>query len=392
MLNKVEPGLILCDKEPKKKILRQGKVKRRKSREVKVGKLKIGGGSPVVVQGMTKTKTEDAAATVAQIRKLSQAGAKVVRIALPNMVAARALTKIRAEVDTPLVADIHFNYKLALEAIERGIDKVRVNPGNMGKKEILKIAEKAKKRGIPLRVGINSGSLEGGLLKDHFLKGKVRGGEEERYRTTVAQAMVKSALNTVKLLEKVDFLDIVVSLKANDVLTTILSYQLISDEIPYPLHLGITASGPPPEGIIKSSIGIGALLFQGIGDTIRVSLTYDPVEEVKIGYKILKSLGLFKEGPDLISCPTCGRCRVDLESIAKEVFSEIEGIKIPLKIAVMGCEVNGPGEAREADIGIACTKRGGTLFKKGKPLRKVKEKDIVRVLLEEIEKMSQEAD
>ncbi len=367
-------------------------MKKRRSREVKVGGLKIGGGSPVVVQGMTKTKTEDAAATVAQIRKLTQAGAKVVRVALPNMVAVRALTKIRSEVDTPLVADVHFNYKLALEAIDRGIDKVRVNPGNMGKREILKIAEKAKKKEIPLRIGINSGSLEGGLLKDHFLKGKVRGDEEERYRTTVAEAMVKSALNTVKLLEKVDFLDIVVSLKANDVLTTILSYQLISDEIPYPLHLGITASGPPPEGIIKSSIGIGALLFQGIGDTIRVSLTYDPVEEVKVGYQILRSLGLFKEGPDFISCPTCGRCRMDLESVAKEVLSEIEGIKTPLKIAVMGCEVNGPGEAREADIGIACTKRGGTLFKKGKPLRKVKEKDMVKVLLEEIEKMSQEAD
>jgi (E)-4-hydroxy-3-methylbut-2-enyl-diphosphate synthase len=367
-------------------------VKRRKSRPVKVGRLKIGGGSPVVVQGMTKTKTEDVPATVAQIRKLTQAGAKIVRIALPNMVAAKVVSKIRAEVDIPLVADVHFNHKLALEAIDRGIDKVRVNPGNMGRKEILKIAEKAKKKGISLRVGINSGSLEREVPKDHFLKGRVREDEEEKSRTTVAEAMVKSALNTVKLLEKVNFSDIVVSLKANDVLTTILSYQLISDKIPYPLHLGITASGPPPEGIIKSSIAIGALLFQGIGDTIRVSLTYDPVEEVKIGYQILKSLGLFKEGPDLISCPTCGRCRIDLESVAKEVLSEIEGIKAPLKIAVMGCEVNGPGEAREADIGIACTKRGGTLFKKGKPLRKVREKDIVRVLLEEVEKMSQEAD
>ncbi|MFQ5836079.1 MAG: flavodoxin-dependent (E)-4-hydroxy-3-methylbut-2-enyl-diphosphate synthase, partial [bacterium] len=236
-------------------------MKRRKSRPVKVGRLKIGGGSPVVVQGMTKTKTEDVPATVAQVKKLTQAGAKIVRIALPNMVATKALSKIRTEVNTPLVADVHFNYKLALEAIDRGIDKVRVNPGNMGKKEILKIAEKAKKKGISLRVGINSGSLERGLLKDHFFKGKVKKGKEERYRTFVAEAMVKSALNTVRLLEKVDFSDIVVSLKANDVLTTILSYQLISDKIPYPLHLGITAPGPPPEGIIKSSIGIGTLLF-----------------------------------------------------------------------------------------------------------------------------------
>jgi (E)-4-hydroxy-3-methylbut-2-enyl-diphosphate synthase len=369
--------------------LKEGGVKRKKSREVKVGRLKIGGGSPVVVQGMTKTRTEDVPATVAQIRKLKEAGAKIVRIALPNMVAAKVVSKIRPEVDTPLVADVHFNHKLALEAIDRGVDKVRVNPGNMGKKEILKIAEKAKKKAIPLRVGINSGSLEREVLKDHFFKERMRDHEEERYRMIVAEAMVKSALNTVKLLEKVDFSDIVVSLKANDVLTTVLSYQLISDKIPYPLHLGITAPGPPPEGIVKSSIGIGTLLLQGIGDTIRVSLTTDPVEEVKIGYQILKSLDLFKEGPDLISCPTCGRCRIDLESVVKEVLSGIEGIKIPLRIAVMGCEVNGPGEAGEADVGIACYKRGGTLFKKGKPLRKVKGKDIVRVLLEEVEKMIQ---
>jgi (E)-4-hydroxy-3-methylbut-2-enyl-diphosphate synthase len=372
--------------------LRKKGVKRRRSQAVKVGGLKIGDGSSVVVQGMTKTKTEDIPATVAQIRNLTQSGAKIVRIALPNAVAARALSKIRAEVGTPLVADVHFNCKLTLEAIDRGIDKVRVNPGNMGKKEILKIAEKAKKKGIPLGVGINSGSLERELLKDHFFKGRVREDEEGRYRTLVAEAMVKSALNTVKLLEKVDFSDIVVSLETNDALTTILSYQLISDKIPYPLHLGIPASGPPPEDIIKSSIGIGTLLFQGIGDSIKVSLAGEPVEEVKMGYEILKSLALSKSSPVLISCPTCGRCRVDLESITKEVFSRIKGIKIPLKIAVMGCEVNGPGEAREADIGIACTKRGGTLFKKGKPLRKIKEKDIVRVLLEEVEKMSPEAD
>jgi len=384
----------LCEKDSKsiKKILRKRKVKRRKSRPVKVGGLKIGGGSPVVVQGMTKTKTKDVAATVAQIRKLKEAGAKIVRIALPNMVAAKVVSKIRAEVDIPLVADVHFNHKLALEAMDRGIDKVRVNPGNMDKKEILKIAEKAKKKGISLRVGINSGSLEREVLKDDFFKEKIRDHEEERYRTLVAEAMVKSALNTIKLLEKVDFSDIVVSLKANDVVTTILSYQLISDKIPYPFHLEITATGSSLQGVIKSCIGIGTLLFQGIGDSIRVSLAGEPVEEVKMGYEILKSLALSKSGPVLISCPTCGRCRVDLESIAKEVFCRIEGIKIPLRIAVMGCEVNGPGEAREADIGIACTKRGGTLFKKGKPLRKVKEKDIVRVLLEEVEKMSQEAD
>ncbi|MFQ6067418.1 MAG: flavodoxin-dependent (E)-4-hydroxy-3-methylbut-2-enyl-diphosphate synthase [bacterium] len=376
----------------KKENFEERRVKRKKVREVKIGRLKIGGGNPVVVQGMTKTKTEDVPATVAQIRKLTQAGAKIVRIALPNMLATRMISKIRAQVDTPLVADVHFNHKLALEAIDRGIDKVRVNPGNMGKEEILKIAEKAKKKGIPLRVGINSGSLERGVLKDRFFKEKVREHEEERYRGFIAGAMVKSALDTIKLLEKVGFSDIVVSLKANDVLTTVLSYQLISDKIPYPLHLGITASGPPPEGIVKSSIAIGTLLLQGIGDTIRVSLTTDPVEEVKIGYQILKSLDLFEEGPDLISCPTCGRCRIDLKSVAKEVLSGIEGIKSPLKIAVMGCEVNGPGEAGEADVGIACYKRGGTLFKKGKPLRKVKEKDIVRVLLEEVEKMSQAAD
>ena len=361
-------------------------VKRRKSQEVRVGKVKIGAGAPVVVQGMTKTHTEDTAATIEQIRKLTRAGAKIVRMAFPTMRAVKALSQIKKEVDVPLVADIHFNHRLALEAIEEGVDKIRINPGNMEKKKIIEIAKRAKEKRIPLRIGVNSGSLEKDLLEDNPLWKKISRTRGKEHQRIIAEAMVKSTLRTVRLLEKENFLDIVVSLKAADVLTTILSYELISDKIPYPLHLGVTAAGPSPQGIIKSSIGIGTLLAQGIGDTIRVSLTGDPVEEVKAGYGILESLDLYKDKAILISCPTCGRCQVDLKSIVQKVQSRVERIKIPLTIAVMGCEVNGPGEARQADIGIACTKKGGVLFKRGKVIKKVEEKDIVKTLLEEVEK------
>lgn len=362
-------------------------MKRRKSQEVKVGKVKIGGGAPVVVQGMTKTNTEDGRATVEQVRKLSQVGAEIVRIALPTIKAAKVLSYIKQEVEVPLVADIHFSYRIALEAIKQGVDKIRINPGNMGKGEIVSVANEAKNKGIPLRVGVNSGSLEKGLLNQER-RSRIKG---EDYRQVVAEAMVKSALRTVALLEKEGFRDTVISLKAPDILTTIRAYQIISDKIPYPLHLGVTTTGPNPQGIVKSSIGIGTLLAQGIGDTIRVSLTADPVEEVRIGYEILQSLDLFKEKPILISCPTCGRCRVDLESIVREVQNGIDKVKIPLIIAIMGCEVNGPGEAKQADIGIACTKKGGVLFKEGKVVKKVEEKNIAKVLLEEVEKLSHES-
>ncbi len=360
--------------------------KRRKSKEVRVGKVKIGAGAPVVVQGMTKTHTEDALATIEQIRKLTRAGARIVRMAFPTMKAAKALPQIKKEVDVPLVADIHFNHRLALEVIEKGVDKVRINPGNMEKEKIIEIVKRAKEKRVPLRIGINSGSLEKDLLEDNPAWEKVSRIRGKEHRRIIAGAMVKSALRTVRLLEAENFLDIIISLKAADVLTTILSYQLISDKIPYPLHLGVTAAGPSPQGIIKSSIGIGTLLTQGIGDTIRVSLTSDPVEEIKVGYQILESLDLYKDKAILISCPTCGRCQVDLKSIVQEVQSRIKGIKTPLTIAVMGCEVNGPGEAKQADIGIACAKKGGVLFKKGKVVKKLKEKDIVKTLLEEIKK------
>lgn len=361
-------------------------MKKRKSQEVRVGKVKIGAGAPVVVQGMTKTHTEDTAATIEQIRKLARAGARIVRMALPTMEAVKALSQIKKEVDVPLVADIHFNHQLALEAIEEGVDKVRINPGNMGKEKIIEIAKRAKEKRIPLRIGVNSGSLEKDLLENNPAWEKVSQIRGKEHRRIIAEAMVKSALRTVRLLEKENFLDIIISLKASNVLTTILSYQLISDRIPYPLHLGVTAAGSSPQGIIKSSIGIGMLLAQGIGDTIRVSLTGDPVEEIKIGYGILGALDLYKDKAILISCPTCGRCQVDLKSIVQKVQPRVEKIKTPLTIAVMGCEVNGPGEARQADIGIACAKKGGVLFKKGKVVKKVKEKDIVKALLEEIKK------
>ena len=363
-------------------------MKRRESKEVKIGKVKIGAGAPVVVQGMTKTNPENVVATVEQIKELVQVGARIVRIALPTIKAAKALSWIKQKVEVPLVADVHFNYRIALEAINQGVDKVRINPGNMGKKEIISVANKAKEKRIPLRIGVNSGSLEKALLNDNLLQRKLAGSEEKDYRQIIAEVMVESALNTVALLEKEKFRDIVISLKAADVFTTILAYQLISDKLPYPLHLGVTATGPPPQGIIRSSIGIGVLLAQGIGDTIRVSLTEDPVEEIKIAYQILQSLDLSRERPILISCPTCGRCRIDLKSIVREVQGKIEKIKAPLTVAVMGCEVNGPGEARQADIGIACTKKGGFLFKKGKVVGKVEKKDTVRILLEEIEKLS----
>jgi len=351
-------------------------MKRRKSKLIKVGKVKIGAGNPIVVQGMTKTETEDVASTVKQIQQLERAGAKIVRAAIPTAKAAKAISQIKDKIEVPLVADIHFNYKLALEAIERGADKIRVNPGNMGKKEILSVAERAEKKEIPLRIGVNEGSLKRDLAQ--------RIKAQADHPRVIARVMVESALETVRLLEKNGFLNIIISLKSHNVFANIFSYQLIANKTFYPLHLGVTAAGPPPQGLVKASIGIGALLAQGIGDTIRVSLTADPVEEVRIAYEILHSLNLYKETPLLISCPTCGRCKVDMISIVKDVLPGIRDTKIPLKIAIMGCEVNGPGEAKRADIGVVCGKREAILFKKGKAIRKVNEKDVVRVLLDYI--------
>ncbi|MEA1963791.1 MAG: flavodoxin-dependent (E)-4-hydroxy-3-methylbut-2-enyl-diphosphate synthase [Candidatus Aerophobetes bacterium] len=348
-------------------------MKRRKSKLIKVGKVKIGAGNPIVVQGMTKTETENVSATVKQIHQLERARAKIVRVAIPTAKAAKAISQIKDKIEVPLVADIHFNYNLALEAIERGADKIRVNPGNLSKKEILSVAERAEKKGIPLRIGVNEGSIE----KDLAQKIKAR----ESSPQVIAQVMVESALKTVRLLENNGFLNIIISLKSHNVFTSIFSNQLMAEKTLYPLHLGVTAAGPPPQGLVKTSIGIGALLAQGIGDTIRVSLTADPIEEVRIAYEILRYLNLYNQTPLLISCPTCGRCKVDMISIVKDILSGIKDTKIPLRIAIMGCEVNGPGEAKRADIGVVCGKGQAVLFKRGKLIRKIKEKEVARVLL-----------
>lgn len=353
----------------------------RESKLIKIKGVKIGGDCPPVVQGMVKTNPLDVEATVKEICQLQRTGAKLVRIAIPNVKAAKKISLIKEKVNVPLAADIHFNYRLAFEVIDRGIDKVRVNPGNLSSREILIIAKKAKENSVPLRVGVNSGSLPKSVLEKIS-----RAPEQEKLRFT-AQGMVDTALSCVKLLEENGFEDIVVSLKSSHVPATILSNRIIAHKIPYPLHLGVTATGLLPGGIIKSSIGIGALLSEGIGDTIRVSLTTDSIEEVRVAYQILKYLGLTRQGPTLISCPTCGRSRGDVRSLAKEIHKVIQGMNSSFKVAIMGCEVNGPGEAIEADIGIACTRQGGVLFKKGRLLNKVKKGELLTTLIRELHSM-----
>jgi len=355
---------------------------RRKSRVVKIGNIKIGGNNPVVVQGMTKTLTEDIPSTIRQIHQLQKAGAEIVRLAVPNMRAAKSLSRIKKEAEVPLVADIHFSSELALEAIKQGVDKIRINPGNMSEEKIIQVTQKTQEKGIPIRIGINSGSLKG--IFPSKKKNKER---KEEYRRIVAGRMVESALKTINLLEKENFREMVISLKSSDVLTTILSYQLISKKTIYPLHLGVTAAGPLFPGLIKSAIGIGSLLMQGIGDTLRVSLTDSPVEEIKAGYEILKSLNLFQCGPVIISCPGCGRCKVNLKLVINNLLPKLRKINFPLKIAIMGCEVNGPGEAKEADVGVAYIKGAGVIFRKGKIIARVKENKIPEVLLKEAKKL-----
>ncbi|RLE10987.1 4-hydroxy-3-methylbut-2-en-1-yl diphosphate synthase [Candidatus Aerophobetes bacterium] len=355
----------------------------RKSKIVEVRGVKIGGGLPPVVQGMVKTDPLDIDATVDQIEKLQRAGAKLVRLAVPNVKVARSISVIRDLVNIPLSADIHFNYRLALEVIDRGIDKVRINPGNLSPREISIIADKAKKSKVPIRVGVNSGSLPKKVLEEIS---RIREDKQRRHRLMV-EAMVDSALGCIRVLEDKGFEDIVVSLKASDVSVTILANKIMAEKINYPLHLGVTATGPPPEGIIKSAIGLGSLLCEGIGDTIRVSLTADPIEEIKVAYQILKYLGFVDMGPTIISCPTCGRKRGDVYSIVKQISKEVGKITSPLKIAVMGCEVNGPGEAIEADIGVACTTGGAVIFKKGRLLNKIRKEQIVPTLLKELRSM-----
>ena len=334
------------------------------SRVVKVGNLLIGGGNPVVIQSMTNTTTSDVEATVAQIKKLEEAGCQMVRMTINNEEAGRAIGEIKKRVNIPLCADIHFDYKLALLAIENGIDKLRINPGNIGSDENIKaVVEKAKEKNIPIRIGVNSGSIEKHIL--------------EKYGKPTAEGMVESAMYHINLLEKNGFKDIVVSLKASNVKMMVDAYRKISKLVDYPLHLGVTEAGTAFQGTVKSAIGIGSLLVDGIGDTIRVSLTEDPVEEIKVAKEILKVLGLIEAGVEIVSCPTCGRTEIDLIGLAKKVEKEFENEKRKIKIAVMGCVVNGPGEAREADYGVAGGKGVGVLFKKGQIVKKVNESEIL---------------
>ncbi|MBU0702193.1 flavodoxin-dependent (E)-4-hydroxy-3-methylbut-2-enyl-diphosphate synthase [bacterium] len=343
-------------------------ISRRNSIPVKVGNLIIGGNQPISVQSMTKTDTRDVPATVSQIKRLETAGCEIIRVAVPDMKAAKCLGQIRSQINIPLVADIHFDYRLALEAISQGVDKLRLNPGNIKDTEkISLICREAERFNIPIRIGVNSGSVD-----------------RKRFTEITPQALVSSAMEHIRLLEECDFTNIIVSLKASNIPLTIESYKLMSEMISYPFHIGITEAGPIRSGSIRSGVGIGILLSMGLGDTVRVSLTADPIEEVYAAYEILQSLNLRRHGIQLVSCPTCGRTEVDLQKIVYSLEDKLRVIKKPLHIAVMGCVVNGPGEASEADIGVACGKGVGLLFKKGMPLYKVPQEGIVDALMDEI--------
>ncbi|EHN16057.1 MULTISPECIES: flavodoxin-dependent (E)-4-hydroxy-3-methylbut-2-enyl-diphosphate synthase [Clostridium] len=347
---------------------------RKPTRKVKVGSIYVGGDSPISIQSMTNTDTRDVKSTLNQINKLDKIGCDIIRCAVPDMEASEALKIITKESKIPVVADIHFDYKLALESIKNGVDALRINPGNIGSMERVKmVAEAAKEKSIPIRIGVNSGSLKKDIL--------------DKYARVCPEALVESALQHVSILEKCNFNDIVISIKSSNVMQMIESYRLISEKVNYPLHLGVTEAGTTFRGTIKSSVGIGTLLAEGIGDTIRVSITGDPLEEIKIGKEILRSLGYVNEGIEFVSCPTCGRTNIDLISIAEEVEKRLLNCNKNIKVAVMGCVVNGPGEAREADIGIAGGKGEGLIFKKGEIIKKVKEEDIIDELIKEIEKM-----
>ncbi|NMA34307.1 MAG: flavodoxin-dependent (E)-4-hydroxy-3-methylbut-2-enyl-diphosphate synthase [Clostridiaceae bacterium] len=350
------------------------RMERSKTRKIRTGDIYIGGDAPVTVQSMTNTDTRDAASTIDQIKRLEEAGCDIVRVAVPDSQAADALKQIKKSIRIPLVADIHFDYRLALASIENGADKIRINPGNIGGTDrVKKVVEAARSRGIPIRIGVNSGSLEKSILA--------------RYGSATPEAMVESALGHARILEKLGFHDIVISLKASNVPVTIGSYRLMSAWTDYPLHIGVTEAGTFFSGVVKSAAGLGCLLAEGIGDTLRISLTGDPVEEVRAGIELLKALELRRGGVELISCPTCGRTGIDLIRIANEVEKRLAGCRKPIKVAVMGCGVNGPGEAREADIGIAGGAGEALLFRKGRVIRKVPQERIVEELLAEIDKM-----
>ena len=344
------------------------------TKQIKIGSVAVGGGAPVAIQSMCNTDTADVASTVEQIQRLTEAGCEIVRVAVPDMAAAKAVGQIRSQIHIPLVADIHFDYKLALQCVDSGIDKIRINPGNIGGSDRVKaVADACRKNGIPIRVGVNGGSLEKSLLR--------------KYGGVTAEAVVESAFGQVKLLENCDFEDICISVKCSSVPVTMRAYQLLHEKCNYPLHLGVTEAGTPKQGIVKSAMGIGGLLCMGIGDTFRVTLTADPVEEIGVAKELLRAAGLRQEGVNLIACPTCGRTKIDLIPIAHEVEERLKDCKKNITVAVMGCVVNGPGEASAADVGIAGGNGEGLVFRKGEVLRKVPQEQLVDALMEEIDKL-----
>jgi (E)-4-hydroxy-3-methylbut-2-enyl-diphosphate synthase len=346
---------------------------RRISKQLRIGKVTVGGGAPIVVQSMSKTDTRDVPATINQIKELENSGCEIVRVAVPDREAAESLAAIKKGVSLPIIADIHFDYRLALGALKAGVDGLRLNPGNIGdKNQIARVVAAAKERGVPIRIGVNAGSLP-----TDFQPG-----------SPLAERMVSMASEQIRLMENLDFDLIKVSLKAFDVPTTIQAHQMIADKMPYPLHLGVTEAGIPRTGVIRSAIGIGMLLYQGLGDTIRVSLTAHPCEEVFVAYEILKSLGLRQRGPTLVSCPSCGRAEVDIIALAEAVSERLEKITKPIKVAVMGCVVNGPGEAKDADVGIAGGKSKGAIFRNGKVVGTVSENRFVEALMAEIDSLN----
>lgn len=347
---------------------------RRNCKKIKIKDMYIGGDSPILIQSMTNTDTKDVKATVNQIIQLKNAGCEIIRVAVPDLQAAEAIKEIKSNINIPLVADIHFDYKLALKSMENGVDGLRINPGNIGSElKIKEVVNCASYYNVPIRVGVNSGSLEKDLLK--------------KYGSPTPEALVESALRHVRLLEKYNFFNIVISVKSSNVIKNIESYRILAKETEYPLHLGVTEAGTAFSGTVKSAIGIGSLLCDGIGDTIRVSLTGSPIDEIKVAKEILKDCGIRKEGIEIISCPTCGRTNIDLISIAEEAEKRFSSINKPIKVAIMGCAVNGPGEAREADLGIAGGSGEGVIFKKGEIIRKVPEEKLLDALMEEIAKL-----
>jgi (E)-4-hydroxy-3-methylbut-2-enyl-diphosphate synthase len=347
-------------------------IKRHHTNQIHLGGIPIGGGAPITVQSMTNTPTQDVAATVGQILRLEAAGCEIVRVAVPDEAAALAIKGIKAQINIPLIADIHFDHHLAVVAAQMGADGLRINPGNIGgRNKVKKVVDTAKQRGLPIRIGVNAGSLEKDLLKT--------------YNGATAQAMVDSAMRHVALLEAYDFDQIKISLKASDVPRTVAAYRLLAAQTDYPLHVGVTEAGSLYAGTVKSALGIGMLLAEGIGDTLRVSLTRDPVEEIRVGFEILKALGLRQHGPEIISCPTCGRCGYDLFDVVEKIDKALLARSTSVKVAIMGCVVNGPGEAKEADIGVAGGSGKGIIFRKGKVVRKVPQAQLVEALLEEID-------